>query len=118
MKEKIFINFSNHPADKWSKKQISAAQKYGKVTDIRFPVVDEAGDEDYIRNLADEYLAKIMKYEPAAVMCQGEFCLSYAIITALKEKGITVLAACSKRIVKETEDEKKSFFVFERFREY
>ena len=118
MTEKIFINFSNHPSEKWSKKQKSAARKYGKVTDIIFPVVDEAGDEAYIRCLADEYLDKIMEYKPSAVMCQGEFCLSFVIITALKEKGITVLAACSKRIVKEIGEEKKSVFLFERFREY
>lgn len=58
-----------------------------------------------------------------AVMCQGEFTLSYAIIKRLKERGICAVAACSRREAEEILQEdgstrKKVVFHFEGFREY
>ena len=37
---RIFINCSNHPSRYWSREQIEAAEQYGEVVDIRFPIVD------------------------------------------------------------------------------
>lgn len=116
--ETVFVNFTNHPSRLWDERQREAAERYGTITDIPFPDVDASGDEAYIARLAEEYLGKILALHPAAVLCQGEFTLAYQVITRLKEKGITVLAACSTRNVKTEGNRKEAIFVFERFREY
>lgn len=118
MKNRVFINFSNHPSDKWEIRQIEAAKVYGEIIDLPFPEVDETKGESYIANLADEYVEKILNYEPEAVLCQGEFTLAFAVITALKEQKVDVLAACSRRVAEEHEGKKISVFSFERFRRY
>lgn len=118
MKNTVFINFSNHPSDKWGEKQRNLSLEYGEIVDIKFPEVDENGDEDYVIELADECVKKIVAYQPAAVLCQGEFTLAYAVIKRLREHNITVLAGCTQRIVEETGTEKKSVFVFSRYRKY
>ena len=68
--------------------------------------------------LAMKSVEAIMKYEPEAVLCQGEFCLAYRVIQELKERGITVLAACSERLVRDNGNRKEVTFQFSRFRRY
>ena len=116
--ETVFVNFTNHPSRMWDERQREAAERYGTITDIPFPGVEASGDEAYIAGLAEEYLDKILRFHPAAVLCQGEFTLAYRVITGLKEKGIPVLAACSTRNVRTEGNRKEAIFVFERFREY
>ena len=118
MKEKIFVNFTNHPSMNWGDAQLNAALEYGWVVDVAFPMVDEGGNTAYIEELANEYLDKIMSYHPVAVLCQGEFCLAFKVISRLKECGIPVMAACSKRMVKEKGSIKEVEFCFCQFREY
>ncbi|MBE5924768.1 MAG: hypothetical protein E7271_09970 [Lachnospiraceae bacterium] len=118
----MFINFSNHPSDRWDKSQLNAASKWGEIVDISFPNVDPAMSEQDIAGLATEYIEKILSYSPDAVMCQGEFTLSYTVISQLVKKGITVVAACSKRVVNEKlvdgVQQKEVIFSFEQFRQY
>ena len=114
----MFINFSNHPSDRWGEKQKKMASCYGTIVDIPFPAVDPLEDEAYIEKLSQEYVEQILKYQPKAVLCQGEFCLAYAVIQKLKENKIVVLAACSSRNTSESGNLKVSEFVFERFRQY
>lgn len=116
--ESVFINFTNHPSSRWIEKQKKEALKYGKIVDVEFPKVAASGDTNYILNLAEICVEKILQFHPAAVLCQGEFCLAYNVISKLKEKGILVLAACSERIVIENGNKKEVTFVFEQFREY
>lgn len=121
----MFLNFSNHPCSKWGDKQINASLKYGKVVDLPFPSVPADSSEDDIQILADEYCNKICeKVSPGdgAVLVQGEFTLSYAIIYRLLERGIKVVSACSDRNVIEEEENgrivKKIIFDFGKYREY
>lgn len=116
--KKVFVNFTNHPSERWTEKQKKEALKYGEIIDIAFPEVEAAGDKDYVIQLAEKSAAQIVQLHPAAVLCQGEFCLTYHVILKLKEKGIKVLTACSKRIVKENGNKKEVIFEFEQFREY
>ena len=55
-------------------------------------------------------------------MCQGEFGLTYQLVSLLKEKGIQVVYSCSERktVEKKTENGtiKASEFCFVKFREY
>ena len=118
----MFVNFTNHPSDKWDTDQKNAANAYGEIIDIPFPDVDpEYGEED-VRKLAGECVEKIMAVNPDCVLCQGEFCLSYSVINAMKAAGIKVVAACSKRVAVENVIDGKtvrvSHFQFVKFREY
>ncbi len=123
MGEKVFINCSNHPSEKWCGEQRQEAEKYGIIVDIPFPEVDPACTAEQVRELADRICEKINQYNAAAVMCQGEFTLTYSIVSRLKRKGIITLAACSRRKTEETVKEdgsiqKKVIFDFEGFREF
>ena len=119
----MLINCSNHVSKNWSEKQLNAASEWGEIVDYSFPHVSATADEEYINKLANDIVKNIRTMQPSAVMCQGEFTLSYAIITKLLKCGIKVIAACSERKTEEVvladgNTEKKSFFEFVRFREY
>lgn len=116
--EKILINFTNHPSNRWSRAQREEALQYGTVKDIPFPPVDPEGDEAYTERLAELCVRRILQLHPDAVLCQGEFCLAYQVARRLTKEGIPVLAACSERTVKETGKKKEVIFEFKRFRRY
>jgi hypothetical protein len=118
----MFINFSNHGSCGWSKAQIDKALEYGRIVDLHFPEVPADATSDYIKETASQYTNLILSKAPKAVMCQGEFTLTYATVSALKNHGITVLAACSDREVEEKTENgvtnKSIVFEFVQFREY
>ncbi len=118
----VFINCSNHPSEKWSDGQKEAALKYGEITDIPFPPVSPSASEKEVDETAKELCRRIRAFRPAAVMCQGEYTLTYAVISKLRRAGIRVVAACTERqVVEEVIDgrtEKKSVFKFMGFREF
>lgn len=123
MGKKVFINCSNHPSEMWSAEQKKEAETYGEIVDIPFPEVNPSWTTEQVHALADRICEKIARYNTAAVMCQGEFTLTYAIVSRLKEKGVTAVAACSRRRTEETINEdgsiqKKALYSFERFREF
>ena len=116
------INLSNHPSAAWGADQRAAAEKYGAIVDIQFPNVDPTLSTEEVGKLASEYCEKILAYGTPTVMCQGEFCFSYAIVGMLKAAGCKVVAACSERNVEEVIENgqlvKKAIFHFVQFREY
>lgn len=123
----MLINFSNHPFEKWSDKQKEAASVYGDTVDVAFPAVPGNADESEVAVLAQESvntIVDLMDSNPkSAVMVQGEFTLTYSIVSALVERGISAVSACSDRhlLVEQDEDGnqvKTVRFDFERFREY
>ncbi len=120
--DNIFINHTNHPSSLWTAAELQAAELYGKILDIPFPEIDPEWDGETVYKFAQESCKKLLAYHPAAVLCQGEFTYCYILITLLKEYGVTVLSACSKRETKEWEENgkniKKAIFTFVRFREY
>ena len=113
-----FVNYSNHPSSKWSEEQLAAANEIGTIVDILFPDVDPSATKEDITNMARESVNEIVAYDPTAVLCQGEFTLCFSVVSMLKQRGIKVVAACSKRMVEETPKGKISKFTFEQFREY
>lgn len=120
---KRFVNCSNHPSSGWPRRQIIEASRYGKIVDIPFPNVDWKMDDREIEELADQVTEKILKQNPNAVMCMGEFALCFKIVQKLKEHGIRVLATCSERksveyIGEDGVVKKESIFQFNGFREY
>ena len=116
--EHKFVNFTNHPSDKWEAEQRQSALEYGEIVDLPFPAVEAEADEAVINDMAASYVEKILKLQPCVVLCQGEFCLVFQVTTMLKAQGVTVLAACGKREVKEYGNKKEVTFKFVRFRKY
>ncbi|MBR3358657.1 MAG: toll/interleukin-1 receptor domain-containing protein [Solobacterium sp.] len=119
----VFVNCTNHPSQKWSREQYSAAAEMGRVVDVAFPNVDPYATAEDVQKLADETVQKILQERPAAVLCQGEFTLTYAIAAKLHEAGIDTYAACSERnVIEETDEQgntvKKTIFAFAGFRKY
>ena len=120
---KVFVNLSNHASVNWQKEQREAAEKYGEIVDVPFPYVSSLFSEADIDAIGKETVKKITEMDPTAVMCQGEFTLTYRIVTELLKKGIPCVAACTERIAREIVSEdgtilKTSEFRFVRFRNY
>lgn len=117
-----FINFSNHPSELWTDEQRDAAYAYGEIVDLKFPAVEANASERDILKLAENYCEKIIAMHPSAVMCQGEFTFSFAVIQKMLKRGICCVAACSERVTTETYENgktvKQAAFTFVRFREY
>lgn len=121
--KKIFVNHTNHLSEKWSPEQIDAAEKFGEIVDFPFPNIDADADENQIAELVEVNGKKILAMNPAAVLCQGEFSYTFAMINFLQKNNLLVLAAASERAVEEiiTEDgstQRISLFKFVRFRQY
>ena len=119
----MFINCSNHKSSDWSKRQLETAKEYGDVVDIAFPAVDVTSTAEELSEVADGLYEEIIKHAPDYVMCQGEFTLTFAVVSRLVRKGIKTVAACSERRVEETQLEdgttrKTAVFEFVGFREY
>ncbi len=118
-----FINYTNHPSANWSEAQRQAAQIYGEIMDMDFPEIEPQWDEEQVASLACQQAEEIIALKPAAVLVQGEFTFSYALISLLQQAGIRVLAACSQRCTESVINEKQetircSVFKFVRFRQY
>lgn len=128
----MFINYSNHPSASWAEEQSAAAKSYGKIYDVAFPEVSVTASEKEIEKLAEEQLERLQKIaeehghdlNQTMIMCQGEFSLTYAVITRLKKKypDCKVVCAISKREVTEEQKDgcnvKTVRFRFCGFREY
>lgn len=123
--DKVFINLSNHPSKSWSTQQLEAVGKlvpHAQIIDVPFPAVESTIDESEIKKISEHLTEMIMSYHPCCVMCQGEFGVTFCVVTSLKDKGISVVYSCSeRRVIEKTTEygiEKTSVFVFARFRKY
>ena len=121
--KKIFVNHTNHPSERWSSEQTAASRVYGQIADVPFPAVEAEATAEEVRALALVQAEKIMTLEPAAVLCQGEFNYTFALVERLKTLGVKVVAATSERTVHEEimpdgSTRQVSTFRFVQFREY
>lgn len=120
---KIFVNHTNHPSRGWSAEQKTAARVYGETIDIPFPAIRAEATSTEVGAQVEESLEEIMSHKPAAVLCQGEFTYTFAMVERLKSLGVTVLAATSERVATEEilpdgSARQISTFRFVQFREY
>ena len=119
---KVFVNHTNHPSAQWSDAQREAAEAYGSIIDMPFPSVSPCAEPEEVLELVQAHLSKILSLEPTAVLCQGEFNYTFAMVERLKQIGITTLAACSERVTKEVVQgdctTRVSHFRFVQFRPY
>jgi CRISPR-associated protein Csx16 len=114
-----FVNLSNHPSAKWDETQTKAAREFAeRIEDIAFPAVPPDADEKAIEALAEECVAQVPP-ETSHALVQGEFTLTVELVRRLQARGITCLAATSKRNVEEgCNGRRVSTFTFVRFRAY
>ena len=120
---KKFINHTNHVAKHWSRSQQMAAKRYGKIVDVPFPTIPASAETTEITELALQTGRELLRLEPAAVLCQGEYAYTYALTMFLQAHGIPVLTACSECIVYESVNAdgstvRQSIFRFVMFRTY
>jgi NADH:ubiquinone oxidoreductase subunit C len=121
----MLINLSNHPKEKWSEKQLSAAiKKYKQIVDIPFPYISPKANTKQVIARATKYYKQILdllKSSPDknnAVHLMGEFTFVYHLVNMLKKKKVKVLVSTTHRIVEEKDNKKIVTFDFVRFREY
>ena len=117
----MFINLTNHPSENWSKEQREAAECYGEIVNLSFPIIEPTFTKEDILFLVREYAEAILGLmdDNTVVHVMGEMTFTYNIVNALKEKGITCLASTTERNTIMTPDGKKiSEFKFVQFREY
>ena len=118
----MLINFTNHPSKDWSQEQLEAAQKYGEIYDLPFPNIDPNAEPGDLIWKAADCVSAICQLNPSAVLCQGEPTFNFIVVDLLKNLGLPVFAACSKRetIEQRLGDKtiKTSIYKFVKFRNY
>ncbi len=122
----MLINLSNHPSEKWSREQKTAAQdQYGSILDIPFPPVAPELSREEVEELVLIYITEVQVIaarnpgEDITVHLAGEFNFVYQMLTELRACGIPAVSSTSERTVREHADGSKTiFFNFVRFREY
>lgn len=120
----MLINLSNHPHTKWSEAQRQEAlERWHMVEDRPFPDVDPRMEPATLARVAADIANEIAARHPQAVLCQGEYTMTYALVKELQRRGLRVVAAVSAR--KSTEETgpngetvKRSVFRFVAFRPY
>lgn len=120
-----FVNFTNHSSSKWAPSQVEAAEKYGNIVDVPFPMVNPTATKEEIKAMADKAVAEILANHPSAVMAQGEFTLTFEVVKRLQKEGITCVVACTRRRTDEEVQQlaaagltREGMFAFMGFREY
>ena len=120
----ILINLTNHPSENWQPGQRKAAVgKWNVICDVPFPCVSPEWEREKIYSEAKRLVNKILAMKPEAVLCQGEMCMTAALVRMFQEKGILVYAATTDRqsaeyIKPDGTVEKRSTFHFVQFRQY
>lgn len=118
----IFINHSNHPSSGWSKEQKDAAERYGKIVDLPFPLVPPELSAEGVAQMANDMSKILVKtYSPdtCVVHVMGEMNYIFALITALKAEGFVCVASTTTRNTEILPNgTKNSIFSFCQFRNY
>lgn len=95
---KIFINHTNYPTTSWSEEKLKAARVHGEIVEIPSPTIEAEATVAEVREVVQEQLEKILAMNPTIVLCQGEFNYTFAMVERLKNFGVQVVAATSKRV--------------------
>ena len=117
----MFINLTNHPSEKWSEEQLSAARQYGEIVDLSFPIIEPSYTKDDIMHLVKDCTETIMgiKEGETVVHVMGEMTFTHNLVNALIERGVMCLASTTERnIIMLPDGRKISEFKFVQFREY
>lgn len=129
MRKKLFINFSNHPSNKWSETQLQAAKELAEqVIDRPFPNIPSYWDMEEVLQKVDLEIAEIelmldkkgiVDPNDVIIMVQGEFVFTHAFVNACADIYVQCYAATSERKVVENADGTKTVhYQFIKFRSY
>jgi hypothetical protein len=115
----VFVNLSNHPYAIWSEEQLATARGLAdQVVDIPIPEIPpDAGTDELVERC--RILALMLPVGATHAMVSTEFVTTFILIKMLQKRGITCLAATTRRSVSmDPAGNKVSRFSFVRFREY
>lgn len=121
---KTFINFSRLHTNKWSQSmydraiEMAGGSGEAEIVNVAFPDVSPYMTEAELDEVAGECFEKISKYNPAYVMCQGEFTLCFRVVELLKKNGIKAVTPCNERVITEDGNRQIPVFKFVQFREF
>ena len=120
--KRLFVNFSNHPSQRWCDTQREAASGFGEIVDIPFPKIDpnatSAEVEALARKCADDIIAIAGTAEVTAHV-MGEMVFTHKLVNFLQAEGIHCVASTTEHIVEYNSDgSKTSVFRFLQFRDY
>jgi len=124
---RCFVNLSNHRIATWSARQLEAARALGFGDPVELeggmPLVPAEADAGEIRGLARDISTRAITEGARGAFVAGEFSLTYALVSALRGRGVRCFTATTTRESVETvgEDgsvEQVSRFLFVRWREY
>lgn len=122
-----FWNISNHPiAENWCDRQVEAARLIApnaELIDIPFPQVDPHWSRADVYKQAEELLNTLKtnregERRVAGAMVAGEPVMCQAIVRELEMLDIPCFSATTRREVSQEGSEKRSRFVFVRFRAF
>ena len=115
----MFLNVSNHPSSRWSGKQLTTAQSYGKLQDLPFPNIPPAATTAEVEEMAENYKNKVVHLAPKIVHLMGEMTFTACLARKLQAVGLQCVASTSERIVLKEEDGSKTVkFNFVQVRTY
>lgn len=120
----MLINLSNHPVSQWAQEQKNtAAETYGSIRDLAFPMIDPKSGSRQIMELARDYVRLIAEMvdsekDHSAVHVMGELTFCFAVVTLLQSEGITCVVSTSERNALVSNGTKLSEFNFVAFRPY
>ncbi|MCK9521800.1 MAG: CRISPR-associated protein [Proteobacteria bacterium] len=122
-----FFNLTNHPFATWSAAQQQAAVALGHGALVELPqgvpLVDPLLDASAVVQQAETLAAQVVAAGAKGAAVMGDFSFSFALVQALKARGVRCYATTSERKVQEHiaangETIKSAVFRFVRFREY
>src|SRR5207244_2893512 len=95
----------------------------GELVDIAFPQVPPEAGPEQVRAIGSALVSKIVRLHPDVVLVQGEFTLSFFLVSSLQELGFTCVAATTKRRTEierlpDGSSRRVSVFQFVQFRRY
>jgi hypothetical protein len=113
----MLLNLTNHPSNNWSEKQLNAAlEKYNRIHDMPFPIINPFANAAEIDALVEKYLVDIQQLNPSAVHIMGEMTFTFRLIIRLKHLGFECITSTTERKVVEVDNQKVSTFEFVQFR--
>ncbi|MBI5514306.1 MAG: CRISPR-associated DxTHG motif protein [Deltaproteobacteria bacterium] len=122
----VFVNLSNHPISTWSEEQLRAARDLGCGEPVELeggmPEVKPQDKTEKVRRQAEDLADRAKAQGAVGAHVAGEPTLSFALVQALRDRGLRCFAATTDRDAEVTarggETEKRSTFRFKRWREY
>ena len=97
---KAFINATSHPSKKWSAREHSLCLQVSGadyIRDVWHPKVPVGATTDEMDAMVEDFVARIVRYDPVGVLIQGHFYITMATINKLTQYGIPTYMTMGRR---------------------